>query len=213
MSNVTLYYSPGACSLAAHIALEETGAKYDAKPVFLRKGEQFHPDYVKLNPKSKVPVLVVDGVAVTENVAILPYIADLFPQANLLPATGAAARAQAISKLGYLAAGVHPVIGRHFGPQKICDMPDSAPAVLRIAGEQTKVAFKIVDGWLAGREWALDQYSVVDAYLFVFMHWAKALKLDVAEFTNYLAHYDRVAARPAVKRVLEKENAAQAAAA
>jgi glutathione S-transferase len=211
MTSVTLYFSPNACSLAPHIALEEAGATIDSKPLALKKGDQRQPAFLALNPKGKVPLLVVNGETLTENVAILPYIADLYPAANLLPVKTPMERAQALSKLAFLASGVHTVIGRFFGPQRVSDMPGSEASVLKLAAEQTAAAFKIIDGWLAGREWVLDSFSVIDAYLFVFMHWAKALKLDLSDSPNYAAHYDRVIARPAVKRVLERE--AQAAAA
>lgn len=209
-----LYFSPGACSMAAHAVLEEIGKPFEAVPVMLRKGEHKTEAYAAINWKQKVPTLEVEGKRLTENVAILSYLGWSAPEAKLMPAAGTWEATEALSLLGWLSSGVHPVIGRFFRPSAFCDLPGSEDAVKRLAGEQTAAAFAGVEKLLAGKEWLLGDYSVADPYAFVFMHWAKnALKLDVAPYPNYRAHYDRVVARPALQRMLEREAVAQAAAA
>jgi glutathione S-transferase len=209
-----LYFSPGACSMAAHIVLEELGAPFETKPVMLRKGEHKTDTYAAINWKQKVPVLEVDGKRLTENVAILSFLGWSRPEAKLMPAPGTWEAIEALSLLGWFASGVHPAIGRFFRPAAFCDMPGSEDAVKRLAGEATAQAFAGIDKLLAGKQWLLGDYSVADPYAFVFMHWAKnVLKLEVAPYPNYLAHYERITARPALQRMLATEAAAQAAAA
>jgi glutathione S-transferase len=207
---LTLYFSPGACSMAAHTVLEEIGKPYEAKPVALRKGQQRTPDYLKINPKGKVPVLAVDGRLLTENPAILSYLGRAFPEAKLWPATSVEQEAEMLSLMAWLSAHVHVAFGRMFGPQRICDMPGSEESTVRIARGETERNFAIIDATLAGKDWAFGSYSVVDPYLFVFHHWAKTrFNIDLSGYPNYRALYERVLARPAVKRMLEKEQSVQ----
>ena len=207
---LTLYFSPGACSMAAHAVLEEIGKPYEAAPVALRKGQQRTPDYLKLNPKGKVPVLAIDGKALTENPAILSYLGRAFPEAKLWPATTPDKEAEMLSLMAWLSAHVHIAFGRMFGPQRVCDAPGAEDAVVKLAKGEVAQYFALIDGMLAGKEWAFGTYSVVDPYLFVFHRWAVTrFNIDVSAYPNYRAHYERVLARPAVKRMLDKEAEAQ----
>src|SRR5258708_39040368 len=115
---LTLYYSPGACSMASHIGAEESGAPYEPKQILIAKGEQKTPDYLKINPRGKVPALKLDdGAVVTENTAILSYLAKRSPEKNLLP-TDAAADARCASVMACLSNTVHPAVTRIFRPGK-----------------------------------------------------------------------------------------------
>jgi glutathione S-transferase len=206
---LTLYYSPGACSLAPHIALEEAGASFEAKPISLKRGDQRKPDYLAINPKGKVPALVIDGRPLTENPAILTYIARRFPEKKLLPADSIDGEVRALSLLAWASSTIHPTLGRFFGPQRLCDLPGSEESVLRLAREANAANFALVDKALAGKDYALGAFSVVDAYLFVFFRWAGFLKIDMTPFPNYAAHGARIGKRPAVQRVLAREQEAQ----
>ena len=210
MPKLTLYFGPGACSLVPHITLEEAGAPFEAKPIALRKGQQREPEYLALNPKGKVPLLLIDGRPLTENVAIAYYLAKTFPNAKLLPSGDVEAEAQALSLLSWCASGIHPRIGAFFGPQRLTDLPDSADNVKKLAAEDTAKNFAMVEKMLAGKEWILGQWSIVDAYLFVFWRWAGFLKLDLSSYPNYAKHAERMAERPSVKRALARETEAQA---
>src|ERR1700761_3662597 len=146
---LTLYYSPGACSTAAHIVLEEGGEKYEPHYVNLAKGEQRTEDYLKIHPLGRVPALRLDdGEALTENTAILPYLGKRF---GLWP-TDAAAEAKALSLIGFFAASVHPSHAHVSRPERY-STDQSAHANIKETGLKTFHNYlKQVDGMLAGRE-------------------------------------------------------------
>ena len=199
---LTLFYTPGACSLASHIVLEESGEKYEAKKVDLAAGEQRTEAYLKMNPLGRVPVLKLDnGEPLTENTAILPYLGKRF---GLWP-KDAAAEANALSLMGFFASSVHPAHAHVGRPERYSD-DTSAYAGIKDKGLKTfHELLKQVDGMLAGREWFSDGYSVVDPYGLVFYTWGVRRELPMAELKNYTAHKDRVIKRPAAARVVEEE--------
>ena len=199
---ITLFYAPGACSLAAHIVLEELGEKYEAKRMDLSKGEQRTEDYKKIHPLGRVPALLLDnGDPLTENTAILPYLGKRF---GLWP-KDATAEAQALSLIGYFASSVHPAHAHISRPERYTADKGAFPGIQ----EQGKKSFyeylKQTDERLAGREWLSDQYSVVDPYAFTFYTWGVRRELPMAELKNYGAHKDRMLKRAAVQRVVEDE--------
>ena len=120
---LTLYFCPGACSTASHVALEETGAPYVEKPIMLPKGEQKTPEYLKINPRGKVPALDVDGTILTENTAILTYLAKKFPEKKLMP-TDPFEEARCISTMAWLSNIVHPSYTHYMRPERFA--PDAA---------------------------------------------------------------------------------------
>jgi glutathione S-transferase len=199
---LTLYYAPGACSMAAHIVLEESGEKYQPKKVDLAGGEQRSEGYLKLNPQGRVPVLGLDdGTPLAENTAILPYLGKRF---GLWP-KGDLAESKALSLIGFFAASVHPAHAHVGRPERYATDP-SAHANIKDIGLKTFHNYlKQVDGMLAGREWFSDQYSVLDPYGLVFYTWGVRRELPMAELKNYTAFKDRMLKRPAVQRVVEDE--------
>jgi glutathione S-transferase len=199
---LTLYFAPGACSMAAHIVLEESGEKYQPQRVDLAKGEQRTEDYLKINPQGRVPALRLDnGEPLAENTAILPYLGKRFA---LWP-TEPLAEAKALSLIGFFAASVHPAHAHIGRPERYAADP-SAHATLKETGRKAFHGYlKQVDGMLAGREWFADRYSVLDPYGFVFYTWGVRRELPMAELKNYTAFKERMVARPAVRRVLEDE--------
>jgi glutathione S-transferase len=199
---LTLYYWPGACSMAAHIVLEESGEKYQPKPVDLTKGEQRSDSYLKLNPQGRVPLLGLEGgEPVAENTAILPYLGKRF---GLWP-TDPVAEAKALSLIGFFAASVHPAHA-HVGRPERYATDTSAHPNIKETGLKTFYGYlKQVDGTLAGRQWFSDRYSVVDPYAFVFYTWGVRRELPMTDLKNYTAFKDRMVARPAVARVVADE--------
>jgi glutathione S-transferase len=184
---LTLYFSPGSSSMAPHIALHETGAAFESRPVVLRK-ETRTPAYLALNPEGKVPTLLVDGRPLTEVAAILFYLARRVPEAGLLPQGNIEAEAQAVSWMSFIAATVHPA--------------------RRQGLDHARSIYAIADRRLGSQEWALGRYSIVDIHLFrLFWRFRTSLNPAPAEFPNLSAHYDRMMARPAVKRTCEIESA------
>ena len=199
---LTLYYAPGACSMAAHIVLEESGEKYKPQQVDLAGGEQRTEAYLKINPQGRVPVLGLDdGEPVAENTAILPYLGKRF---GLWP-TDPKAEAKALSLIGFFAGSVHPAHA-HVGRPERYTADQSAFPGIKEAGLKTFHGYlKQIDGRLAGREWFSDKYSVVDPYGFVFYTWGVRRELPMAELKNYTAFKDRMLERPAVQRVAADE--------
>jgi glutathione S-transferase len=199
---LTLYYGPGACSMAAHIVLEESGEKYEPKRMDLAKGEQRSEEYLKMNPQGRVPLLKLDdGTPLAENTAILPYLGKRFKTWQTDPTK----EAKAMSTIGFFASSVHPAHGHVGRPERYTE-DKSAYAGIKEQGLKTFHGYlKQIDGMLAGREWLGDSYSVLDPYAFVFYTWGVRRELPMAELKNYTAFKDRMVKRPAVAKVLEDE--------
>jgi glutathione S-transferase len=196
-----LYYAPGACSLSPHIALLEAGLPYDLVKVDLRaKKLENGDDYLKINPKGQVPALVLDsGELVTEGPVIVQMIADKVPAKNLAPARDSAERYKLLEWLTYINGELHKNIGPLFNPM----LSDEAKGVFK---DRAIGKFKYVDGQLAGHEYLMGkQFTVADAYLFVMLRWAEAMKFDLSGLNNLMAYKDRIAARPKVQEALVKE--------
>lgn len=202
---LTLYYSPGACSTASHVALEETGAPYEPKLTSTAKGDQKTPEYLAINPRGKVPALRADNDVITENVAILSYLAKRFPKAGLMP-TEPLAEARCLSTMAWLSNTVHPGFTRVFRPERFAAEPSAHEAVKASGREAFWASLQEIDGLLAGKTWLLgDQYTVCDPYALVFYAWGKRIELPVENLKNYTAWKDRMIARKAVRTVLERE--------
>jgi glutathione S-transferase len=199
---LTLYYAPGACSMAPHIVLEESGEKYEPHRMDLSKGEQRSEEYLKINPQGRVPALGLgNGEALSENTAILPYLGKRF---GLWP-TDPIAEAKALSRIGFFAGSVH-VAHAHVGrPERYASDPALYPNIQEMGRKTFHGYLKQIDGMLAGRQWFFDKYTVVDPYAFIFYVWGLRRELPVAELKNYTAFKDRMLERPAVRRVLEDE--------
>ncbi len=199
---LTLYYAPGACSMAAHIVLEEAGEPYEAKRVDFSKSEQKSEDYLKINPLGRVPALRLDdGEPLAENTAILPYLGKRF---GLWP-TEAKAEANALSTIGFFASSVHPAHAHVGRPERYTADQSAFPGIKAMGLKTFHGYLEQIDRMLAGREWLSDRYSVLDPYAFVFYTWGTRRELPVAELKNYTAHKDRMLKRPAVQRVVADE--------
>ena len=207
---ISLYYFPVACSLVPYVALTEANADFNVKTVNFYKGEHLGPDYMALNPKHKVPLLVVDGEALTENVAILQWVARNFPEANLLPA--GLDEFKAISLMAWCASGIHPSLTPHVMPQKYCDLPDTAENVKQCAQKVLHEVFGIANGLLEGRQWFFDHFTIPDAYFFWCFRRAQQFEMDISAYGNCKSHFDRMSERPSVKKVVALEQEILAAA-
>ena len=203
---LTLYYSPGACSMASHIALEETGAPYTAQLVSIPKGEHQAPEYLQnVNPRGKVPALRTDEGVLTENVAILTYLASSFPQAKLLPEEPLPL-ARCLSHMAYLSNALHPAFARIVRPERIAKNQAAQDAVKESARDAFWGLLQEVDGIIDGNHWVMgSQYTACDPYSLVFYGWGQRIGLSVKELKNYTALKDRMLRRPAVRKILERE--------
>ena len=199
---LTLFYAPGACSMASHIVLEESGEKYQPKRMDLSKGEQKTADYLKIHPLGRVPALKLDdGSSLTENTAILPFLGKRF---GLWP-TDPLKEARALSIIGFFASSVHPAHAHIGRPERYTEDKSAFPG-LQAAGKRSFHEYlKQIDGMYAGREWLSERYSVLDPYALVFYAWGLKRELPMAELKNYTAAKDRMAKRPAVQRVVADE--------
>jgi glutathione S-transferase len=202
---LTLYFTPGACSLAPHIVLEESGETYEKQLVDLAKGEQRSQPYLKINPHGRVPALRLDnGEALTENTAILPFLGKRF---GLWP-TDPMGEAKALSVIGFFAASVHPAHAHIGRPERYATDPAAYPTIREAGLKSFHGCLKKIDAMLAGREWLSERYSVLDAYALVFYAWGFRRELPMAELENYTAFKDRMLQRPAVRRVAVEEKLA-----
>ena len=205
---LTLAYSPVACSLVPYILLTEAGASFDILPVNLGKGEHHGAEYLRLNPKGKVPALIIDGQVLTENVAIQVWIARQFPHANLLPADPLN-HARAISVMAWCAAGIHPKLTQQARPERYCDLPNSADSVVALGSHSLFELFEIAEGMLAGRDWFFDHFTCADAYFYWCFRRGSLFKPDVSGFKHCMAHMHRMEQRPSVQKLLAFEKQVQ----
>jgi len=201
---LTLYYAPNTCATVPFITLSEAGADFEVRDVNTRNGGNRTPDFLKLNPKHKVPVLVIDGEPLTENVAIQIWIHRQFPNAKLLPAAPKD-EIRAISLMAFCASGIHPHLTPNARPQNYCDLPDSEESVKRVANKLLFEDFQVMEDLLAGREWFLPHFTAVDAYFFWCFRRALSFKLELSAFGNCMEHFERMQARASVRRVLAHE--------
>jgi len=196
-----LYYLQGACSLASIVSLIEVGATFEAVEVD-RKTRKTPDgrDYADINPKGYVPALELDdGEVLTENTAVLPYIADLNPSANLAPPVGTRLRFRLHEWLGYLNSEMHKNFSTLFNP--------AAPeAMKQIAKENIARRTAFIEDRLGDKSFLLgESFSVADAYLYVILSWRQKLGVDLSKFTKVTALYERVRARPSVQSARRAE--------
>lgn len=197
-----LYYSPGACSMSDHIALEWIGKPYTAQK--MTKEELKSPEYLKLNPAGAVPVLEIDGWPLTQNVAILNYLADSFPEAQLGGDGTAKGRAEVNRWLSFLNADVHPTFHPLFGTTGFLDEAAVAQTQEK-AREKLRELFGRANTQLQGRDWLTGTRSIADAYLFVVLRWAKAMNVDLTGYGNLASFVERMLTDSAVRKVLADE--------
>ncbi|MBL8271132.1 glutathione transferase GstA [Steroidobacter sp.] len=196
-----LYYLQGACSLASLISLLEAGTKFEAVAVD-RKTRKLPDgrDYAAVNPKGYVPALELDdGEVLTENTALLPYIADLNPSANLAPPVGTRARFRLQEWLGYLNGEVHKNFSPLFNPA----VPE---AMKQIAKDNIARRLALIEDRIGDQPFLLGEaFSVADAYLYVILSWRQKLGVDISAFPKVTALYERIRARPSVQAARKAE--------
>ena len=203
-----LFYSTGSCALASHIALEEAGADYEAVRISLKDGDQRKPEYLKLNPKGRVPVLVTDSGVLTENVAILAFVAQSYPAARLaqLDDPFAFAKMQAINS--YLSSTVHVAHAHKGRGSRWADEPDAIEAMKKKVPQSVGDSFEMIERELFAGPWVIgNDYTVADAYLYTLASWLEGDSIDPKRFPKVFDHRNRMEQRPAVQRVLAAENA------
>lgn len=204
-----LYYSPGACSLVPHIALEEAGVDFQARRVVLAEGEHRTPDYLAINPHARVPALDVDGQVVTENVAILNYIAHRWGKEGSVPLDDHLAAARCNQLLGWFASSVHIAFAQVWRAERFTD-DQAVHGAIQSGGHGALDRYfgQIED--LAGDDWLVPgAFSAADSYALVFFRWGRRIG-HAMPFSRWRALAGRVLERPAVQAVLATEGIAAA---
>jgi glutathione S-transferase len=203
-----LYYAKGACSLAAHIALEEAGANYELARLDLKAGDQRKPGFLAINPKGRVPALQTDAGVLTENPAILAYIAQTFPEAKLSNNVDSFAFGAMQAFNAFLASSVHVAFAHHTRPQRYADGDAAAEAMRAKAPSLLAEYFGQIEAQFAdGRPFVTGgDFTVADPYLFVFERWLEPDGLGrLADYPQVYAHHQRLNDRPAVRAALQAE--------
>ena len=198
-----LFYTPGSCSLASHIALEEAGAAYEAYRVDFSKAEQTKPEYLAINPKGRVPALVTDRGTLTETPAILTYVAQSFPDARLAPLDDPFKFARLQSFLSYLCSTVHVAHAHSRRGARWADDPTAQEAMKAKVPQNMADCFALIEGTMFTGPFVMGEaYTIADPYLFTIASWLEGDGVDPARFPKILDHRNRMAERPAVAKVL-----------
>jgi glutathione S-transferase len=198
-----LYYATGSCALASHIALEEAGARYEAVRLNFATNDQRKPEYLALNPKGRVPALVTERGVLTETPAILAFIAQTYPKAQLAPRADpyAFARVQAFNS--YLCSTVHVAHAHKARGYRWADDPDAIQAMREKVPATVGECFELMEREMFAGPWVMgENYTICDPYLFTLAQWLEGDGVDPARFPKIHDHRTRMALRPAVKKVL-----------
>jgi glutathione S-transferase len=203
---IKLYYSPGSCSLASHIVLEELGIAYEAVLVSLADGDHKRADFLRVNPRARVPALNVDGKVLTETVAILTYLGGGYAERGLWPKE-TWKQAEALSLMAWLSSSVHIAIAGIFRSERYSTDPAAKDSIVATSKQTLEKYFGEIDQMLQGRSFAMGgQYSVCDPYLLVFYRWGNRIGYDMKTlYPTWAKHAQRVYSRSTVKRVFEDE--------
>lgn len=206
--DITLYYAPNTCALVPYVTLTEAGAPFRTHALNFRARQQMSADYLQLNPKHKVPLLVVDGKPLSENPAIQLWIANAIPQAGLLP-TDSWELAQAMSVMSWCSSGIHPHLSRINSPSKSCAFPGSEESVLQIAHTDARESFELADRMLTGKTWLFGSFTAADAHLFWCLRRAGQLGVDLSTFRACSDFFARMSDRPSVRKLVAFEQEVQ----
>jgi glutathione S-transferase len=200
-----LFYSPGACSLVPHVALEEAGAEFDAVRTPIADKAHKRPEYLAINPRGLIPAIEVEGLVVTETIAVLAWIGHGWRESGQLPLDDLPALARTFELLSWFATTVHH---GGFGPIYRARAAGIERSEAELAGDRERLRglFGEIDSLLAQGPWLLgERYCLADPYPLTFRRWARRLELDTTPYRHWTAHSRRMVQRPAVLRALKRE--------
>ncbi len=202
------FYALNTCALASHITLEEAGARYDTVRLDFSGGDQNNPEYLAVNPKGRVPALVTDHGVLTETPAILLYLAQIHPQAQLAPLDNPFELASMQAFNSYLCSTVHVAHAHGRRGKRWADETSSHEDMQRKVPATMTACFDLIEREMLAGPWVMGaRYTVCDPYLFTIARWLDGDRVDIARFPKVRDHFARIAARPAVQRVLAAEQA------
>jgi glutathione S-transferase len=203
-----LFHAWGSCSLASYLALEEAGAEYEVAVMNTRGWDQRKPEYLAINPKSRVPALITERGVLTETPAILAYIAQAYPSAQLAPLDDPFAFAEAQAFNSYLCSTVHVAHSHKHRGYRWADDPAALADMTRKVPEVEAACFQLIEDTMFKGPWVLGEaYSICDPYLFTLSGWLADDGVDIGRFPKVAAHAERMLARPAVRKVLAERAA------
>jgi glutathione S-transferase len=203
-----IYYAPGTCALASHIALEEAGAAYKAERLDFRANQQNSPDYLAINPKGRVPALVTDRGILTETPAILAFIAQTFRQAKLAPIEDAFAFAEVQAFNSYLCSTVHVAHAHKMRGYRWATEESTFADMKRTVPKSVGACFDLIERNMLKTPWVMgERYTICDPYLFTIAQWLEGDGVDVSTLPKVMAHRQRMLERPAVRKIVEEERA------
>jgi glutathione S-transferase len=201
-----LYFAPGTCALASHIALAEAGADYTVERIDFKTNQQNSPDYLAINPKGRVPALATERGILTETPAILAFIAQSFPKARLAPVDDAFAFAQVQSINSYLCSTVHVAHAHRVRGSRWASEETSFADMKRKVPETMGACFTLIENKMLGGPWVMgEQYTICDPYLYTIATWLAGDGVEIAKFPKLADHYRRMAERAAVKKALAEQ--------
>ena len=204
-----LYYAPHTCALASHIALEQAGADYQVERIDFSKSEQRSPEYLRVNPKGRVPALVTDRGILTETPAILIFICQSFPAARLAPLDDPFALAQVQAFNSYLCSTVHVAHAHRMRGHRWTDDPAAIEAMKKKVPQSVGECFELIDREMLQGPWVMgSSYTICDMYLFTLAQWLEADGVDLGRLPKVADHRRRMAENPVVARVVAAELAA-----
>lgn len=197
-----LYYAAHSCALASHIALELAGAPYEAVRVDFSQQQQRSPDYLAINPKGRVPALVTEQGILTENPAVLQYVAQAFPQARLAPSDP-----YLLAKMNefnvYLCATVHVAHAHRMRGYRWADDASAHESMKKKVAQNMGDCFALIEREMFAGPWVMgEQLTVADPYLFTLAGWLEGDGVDIGRFPKVAAHHRRMMEDARVKRVL-----------
>ena len=204
-----LFYSPGACSLVTHIALEDAGADYETVKVVLAEGEHLKPDYLAINPHARVPALANGHGIVTENIAILNLIADIFEAPGSVPRDDPFAAARCNELLGWFASSVHIAFAQIWRGERFTDDQSLWPAIKEGGLKALERQFAEIEQQ-SGESWLVEgRFTAADSYALTFFRWGRRIGMDMGGYEAWAGLNRQVLERPAVQRVIENEGLKQ----
>jgi glutathione S-transferase len=210
---LTLYFAKGTCALASHIALEDAGAPYETNRVDFSKNAQQSPEYLAINPKGRVPALATPQGILTESPAILAYIAQSFPKANLAPLDDPFAFAQMQAFNSYLCSTVHVAHAHRVRGPRWADDESSFADMKRKVPQNVNACFAMIEQNMLKGPWVMgESYTICDPYLFTLSQWLEDDGVDLARIPKVRDFRRRMSERPSVIRALEEETRKPAAA-
>ncbi len=201
-----LYYAPGTCALASHITLEEAGAAYTTEKLDFKANQQNSPEYLKVNPKGRVPAMVTDRGVLTETPAMLAFIAQSFPQARLAPLDDAFEFAKVQAFNSYLCSTVHVAHAHKMRGYRWAADETSFADMKRMVPKTMGACFALIERDMLGGPWVMgESYTICDPYLYTLGLWLEGDSVDVSALPKMMAHRKRMEQRPAVQKVLAEE--------